>query len=256
MAATAAGRALVAYVGNNKVMAGVSEEYKKDPSIVDNRTTISPNTKGWKNPKDNIGCRIKLMRGYLNYSKVLSNGDAAMVPVNEFNRDTTDYWFLGAEKESSLFQDFAYTSDNFILMSYIFDKKITAYMALNSDASALLLYREGKGTWKIVVNAVGRWQVYELDRNSWHLTAEGTQADELEVVGTVNYNDDEDYGFKVKLLVPWEYLGGRPSRGEVLKAFQRHHYKDNNKEKPAWKYEDAAGMSVLHPQEWLSVTLN
>ena len=87
-------------------------------------------------------------------------------------------------------------------------------------------------------------------------TAEGTQADELEVVGTVNYNDDEDYGFKVKLLVPWEYLGGRPSRGEVLKAFQRHHYKDNNKEKPAWKYEDAAGMSVLHPQEWLSVTLN
>ena len=247
---------MVAYVGNNKVMAGVSEEYKKDPSIVDNRTTISPNTKGWKNPKDNIGCRIKLMRGYLNYSKVLSNGDAAMVPVNEFNRDTTDYWFLGAEKESSLFQDFAYTSDNFILMSYIFDKKITAYMALNSDASALLLYREGKGTWKIVVNAVGRWQVYELDRNSWHLTAEGTQADELEVVGTVNYNDDEDYGFKVKLLVPWEYLGGRPSRGEVLKAFQRHHYKDNNKEKPAWKYEDAAGMSVLHPQEWLSVTLN
>ena len=246
---------MIAYIGNNKVLAGVSEEYKKDPTIVDNRTTISPNTKGWKNPKDNIGCRIKLKRGYLNYSKVLTKGDSPMASVNEFNRDTTNYWFLGHSTASSMFQDFGYTADNFILKSYIFDENITAYMAPNGDASVLLLHREGKGTWKIVVNAEGRWQIYELDRNSWHITAEGTQADEIEVIGTVNNNEDVDYGFKVKLNIPWNMIGGKPGRGEVMKAYQRHHYKDNHKEKPAWKYEDSEGMSPLYPSEWLSITL-
>lgn len=245
----------IAYIGNNKVLAGVSEEYKKDPTIVDNRTTISPNTAGWKNPKDNIGCRIKLKRGYLNYSKVLTKGDTPMESVSDFNRDATNFWFLGHSTESSLFQDFGYTADNFILKSYIFDKKITAYMAPNGDASVLLLHREGKGTWKIIVNAEGKWQIYELDRNSWHLTAEGTQADEIEVLGTVNKNDDVDHGFKVKLNIPWNMIGGKPGRGEVMKAYQRHHYKDNNKEKPAWKYEDSEGMSPLYPSEWLSITL-
>lgn len=246
---------MIAYIGNNKVLAGVSEEYKKDPTIVDNRTTISPNTKGWKNPKDNIGCRIKLKRGYLNYSKVLTKGDKPMESVTEFNRDSTDFWFLGHSTESSMFQDFGYTADNFIFKSYIFDKKITAYMAPNGDASVLLLHRAGKGTWKILVNAIGRWQIYELDRNSWHLTAEGTHADEMEVIGTVNNNEDVDYGFKVKLNIPWNMIGGKPGRGEIMKAYQRHHYKDNNKEKPAWKYEDSEGMSPLYPSEWLSITM-
>lgn len=246
---------MVSYIGNNKVLAGISQEYKKNPAISDNRTTISPDSRGWKNPADNIGCKINLKRGYLNYSKILTKGDEPMVPVSEFDRDTTDYWFLGRNTGSSLFQDFGYTKEHFILKSYIFDKKITAYMAPNSDASALLLHREGKGTWKIVVNAVGRWQVYELDRNSWHLTAEGTEADEIEVAGTVNNNTDEDYGFKVKLNIPWNLIGGRPGRGEVMKALQRHHYKDHNKEKPAWKYEDAEGMNVNYPSEWLSITL-
>ena len=98
------------------------------------------------------------------------------------------------------------------------------------------------------------WQIYELDRNSWHLTAEDKQADDIEVLGTVNNNDDIDYGFKVKLNIPWKLIGGKPRHGEIMKVYQRHHYKDNNKEKPAWKYEDSEGMSPLYPSEWLTIT--
>ena len=140
------------------------------------------------------------------------------------------------------------------MISYLYDRKLTALTTENSDAVELLLARFGGPQYKIVVNGAGAYVVYVEDNFSWRKVSEGA-ADSVEVVGTLNDDSDEDLGFSAKLSIPWNILGGKPSAGEVLKAHLRHHYKAKTSEKPAWQIEDVEGENSDYPAEWLSLRL-
>ena len=242
----------ITYIGNSKVMAAATVEVKKDPSIKDFRTSISPNSAGWHNPSDNILGHIRTCIGHLNYSKEIKRGEIEMTPLAEFS--TEGFWFLGKDGKGQLWSDFGYTPEGFIFASYLFDKKLCAYIAENGDAPVLLLDRERKGTYKIVASATGAVQVSRLEMNAWHIIYDATDAI-VELAGTLNDNSDVDTGFSVKATVPWNVLGGNPCKNEVLHAHLRHNYKDGIREKPAWQYEDIEGENTDYPSEWLTLTL-
>lgn len=221
------------YVGDNKVVATGTVRY-----------TLEGETRGM----------VRAITGRLNYSKTLEKGDAAPIPLSRFDRERNDLWFLGHTFPSSVFADFAYTDESFIFITYLFDSKLTALTTENSDASAILLARHGSPQYKIVVNGAGKYVVYEEDNLSWRKVCDGETAD-VEVVGTLNEDSDEDLGFAAKVAIPWEYLGGLPGRNETLKAHLRHHYKASTSEKPAWSVEDVEGENSDYPHEWLNVKL-
>lgn len=72
-----------------------------------------------------------------------------------------------------------------------------AFTPENSDASVVLLARQsddgGWDTYKIVVNARGRWLVYREETSSWRLVGQGEARVDLR--GTVNDAGDTDLGF-------------------------------------------------------------
>lgn len=221
------------YIGNNKVIATATEKYLNGGS-----------TRG----------KVKCIIGHLNYSKEITKSNLPLIPISKFNRDNNDCWFLGHSFQSSLFADFGYTDENFIFVSYIYDKKLTALTTENADASELLLAR-GKGPqYKIVVNGLGNYVIYQEDHLSWKLIFKGETTDK-EVSGTLNQDNDEDIAFSAKLKIPWKLLGGKPKKNEVLKAHLRHHYKNLTQEKPAWQIEDEEGEDSDYPQEWLNIYL-
>ena len=223
----------VDYIGDNKVIATGTVKYQQDGR-----------TRGM----------VRAITGRLNYSKTLVKGDVEPMPLKEFNQGSNDCWFLGHISDSRIFTDFGWTDENFILISYLYDRKLTALTTENSDAVELLLARIGGPQYKIVVNGSGAYVVYVEDNYSWRKVSEGA-ADSVEVVGTLNDDSDEDLGFAAKLSVPWDILGGKPSAREVLKAHLRHHYKDKTSEKPAWQIEDVEGENSDYPAEWLSLRL-
>lgn len=201
---------------------------------------------------------VRIMTGRLNRAKTIAAGDPPMAPVAAFDRERNDYWFLGRQTPSSVFTDFGYTDEHFILCTYLFDEDLTAFTPENSDASALLLARNtpegGWDTYKIVVNARGSYLVYREENFSWRLVDQGTTHAELS--GTVNDPGDTDLGFGVKLRIRWEMLGGKPAPGESLRAHLRHHYKEEPKEGPVFaRIEEAAGENSDCPAEWLRITL-
>ena len=201
---------------------------------------------------------VRLMIGRLNRAKTVAKGDLAMTPVGEFDRENNDYWFLGKETAASVFTDFGYTDDCFIVATYLFDENLVAFTPENSDAPALLLARRSAGggwdTYKILVNAEGRWLVYREENSSWRPVAKGRT--EVDLQGTVNDAGDTDLGFGARLCIGWELLGGKPAPGEELRAHLRHHYKEEVKEGPVFALvEDAEGENSDYPGEWLRITL-
>lgn len=224
------------YVGDNKVIAAGSEKYRGQDK--------------------KIHYRVKVMTGRLNYSKTVAKGGLEMLPVKDFNAESNDFWFVGKATESSAFADFGYTDDVFEVGAYILDGNIISFTPENSDAAAVLVSRGKPGcyeNYQIISNAEGKFIVYKEFTRSWHKIYEGQAA--VDIVGTVNEPSDTDLGYGIKVSVPWEVIGGRPAKGEVLRAHLRHHYKDNAKEKPLSLLEDQEGENTDYPQEWLKVIL-
>ena len=242
----------VAYIGDGRVVATATVEVKKDESIRDTRTTISPNTSGWHNPADNILGHIRICTAYLNYPKVLRKGDIEMTPLKEFT--PSGQWFLGKAGKGRVWSDFAYTGENFVFASWLFDSKLCAYPGENGDAPVLLLDRGRKGTYKISVTANGFVRVSRLEYNAWDIVYSAQDAD-IELEGTLNDHSDVDLGFSARAAIPWSVLGGAPRRGEVMRAHLRHNYKDGSSEKPMCEYEDLEGENSDYPAEWLTLTL-
>ena len=222
------------YIDNNKVLATGTVKYSEDNV-----------TRGM----------VRMEIGRLNYSKKLKKGDIPMSGIREFNREINDCWFLGHSFDSYLFADFGYTDTCLTFISYLYDSKITALSTENSDAPEILIARFGGPQYKAVVNANGDYAIYVEDNISWKKIAEGRTSD-VEIAGTVNDDTEIDLGYAVKLRIPWALIGGKPSRGEVIKAHLRHHYKAKTSEKPAWSIEDVEGENSDYPAEWLSLTLN
>lgn len=83
------------------------------------------------------------------------------------------------------------------MATYLFDENLVAFTPENSDAPALLLARRSAGggwdTYKILVNAEGRWLVYREENSSWRPVAKGRT--EVDLQGTVNDAGDTDLGF-------------------------------------------------------------
>ena len=222
------------YIDDNKVLATGTVKYSEDNV-----------TRGM----------VRMEIGRLNYSKKLKKGDVRMSGIREFNREINDCWFLGHSFDSYLFADFGYTDSCLTFISYLYDSKITALSTENSDAPEILIARFGGPQYKAVVNANGDYVIYVEDNISWKKIAEGRTSD-VEIAGTVNDDTDIDLGYAVSLRIPWNLIGGKPSRGEVIKAHLRHHYKAKTSEKPAWSIEDVEGENSDYPAEWLSLTLN
>lgn len=220
------------YIGDNKVFATGTVKYSENGE-----------TRG----------KVRAEIGRLNRSKTIAKGDKALEPVASFNRDVNDSWFLGHKFNSTLFADFAYTGTDFILLAHLYDHSLTALTVENSDAPAILIGRNGK-QYKAVVNAKGEYKIYVDDNIAWKLLAEGSDA-EVDIAGTLNNDQDEDLGYAVKLNIPWDLIGGKPCKGEVLKCHLRRHYKAKTSEKPAWSIEDVEGENTDYPEEWLSITL-
>lgn len=221
------------YVGNSKVIATGTVKYATEAG-----------TRG----------KVRVETGRLNYSKELKKGDVKMQSVREFDRENSGCWFLGHAFDSQVYADFGYDDTCFVLVSYLYDSKITALTVENSDAPEILLARLGGPQYKAVVNANGDYAVYVEDNFSWKKTGEGKTSD-VEVAGSVNDDSDVDLGYAVKLRIPWSLIGGKPSAGEVMKAHLRHHYKAKTAEKPAWSIEEMEGENSDYPSEWLSLKL-
>lgn len=225
-------------IGSNKVLVSGTVHYKE-----------SGNTE--------LG-KVVLMKGRLNYSKDISKGDLVMPAVAEFDKDNTDYWFLGKKTQASTFTNFGYTDGSLIIGTYYFDKNIVAFTPENSDASILLLSRKKESgafdNYKIVVNAKGRYTVYHEENYSWKLIYQGVTED-VEVVGTVNNGKDKDLGYSAKLKIDWALLGGIPTESDVFRAHLRLHYKDSVAEKPLALQESMAGENSDYPEEWLRLKL-
>lgn len=197
------------------------------------------------------------MVGRLNRSKTIAKGDVRMVPVGEFDRENNAYWFLGKETASSVFTDFGYTDDCFIVATYLFDDNLVAFTPENSDASALLLARRaadgGWDTYKILVNAEGRWLVYREENYSWRLVGKGKPGS---TSGARSRRRRHRPRVRGRLCIGWELLGGKPAPGEEFRAHLRHHYKEEVKEGPVFALvEEAEGENSDYPGEWLRITL-
>ena len=198
---------------------------------------------------------VRSEKARLNRSKTLVKGEErSLVPAREFDRENNAFWFLGHSFPSSVYADFGYDGESFILYSYLYDSSLTALTTENSDAVEILLSREGQPQRKVVVNGKGSFKVYLDDNIAWKPVCEGV-TDDVEVDGTLNDDSDEDLGYSVRLAVPWEYLGGVPAKGETLRCHLRHHYKAKTSEKPAWSLEDVEGENSDYPSEWLKLEL-
>jgi len=227
------------YIGNNLVIASGTSNY-----------TDSTNAERVK---------LVLMKGRLNYSRIIKKGPMDMTSLKNFNTEQNgEYWFLGKQTSSSLFTNFGYTNEHFIIGTYHFDKNIVAFTPENSDASVILVSRMGKknayNNFKIVVNATGQYLVYREENYSWRLIHKGTTPD-IELVGSINQENDEDLGYAAKLKIDWKLLGGTPKKAEVLRAHLRIHHKNKATEKPLWQTEDMAGENSDYPEEWLKLEL-
>jgi hypothetical protein len=201
---------------------------------------------------------VKSVIGRVNRAKSVAKNTSADVNVAAFNRDGNDFWFLGKNTGSCIFTGFGYTDRDFIITAYLFDEDIEAYTPENSDAPVVLFARaDGNGdydTYKVAVNALGKYRLYREDGTSWMLIDEGTVPVDLQ--GTVNISDDKDVGFGVKLPIPWDKIGGAPHVGEKIPAHIRHIYRTSPKENIGASYEETEGENSDYPQEWLKVQLN
>lgn len=227
------------YIGDNKVLACGTFDYKDS--------------------YDKKRHMIHTAIGRINRSKNISKGVLTHQPIKDFNRESNDYWFVGAKDKSCSMVNFGYDDNSLNVSNYVFDDDILAFTPENSDGTSLLIARpKANGSYdvyKFVANANGKYDIYREVGSSWVKTSNGEIP--VEIAGTVNQKDDTDTGYSFVAKIPWTEIGGAPSRGEVLRIHPRHHFKTTQKESPvAATIEDAAGENPDYPSEWLKVTLN
>lgn len=229
------------YIGDNMVVATGTVRYKETSA----KGSV---TRG----------KIRMMIGRLNFSKDISNEKDSipeLIPLKEFNKDNNDCWFLGKDYASQTFVNFAYNKKSLVFYSYIFTNKITAFTPENSDAAVFLFARAGQ-QYKMVANANGKWVLYKEEYLAWKQISEGETTD-IEVVGTINKDDDIDEGYSAKVSIPWDLIGGNPRSNEEIKVHLMRYHKEKSTEKlpAAYTMESLAGENIDYPQEWLSINL-
>ena len=222
----------VAYVGDDKVIITGAEQYKVN--------------------KENKG-KLHIMTGRVNRAKTLSKGETALTPIAEFNRESNSSWFLGRVHPSAAFFDFGYDKDSFVLNTHLFTNKITAHTIENSDAPVAMLAR-GEDVYKIGVCASGKYEISKLENNAWRVICKGDDA-VIDLVGTINDDTDTDLGYAAQVNVPWEVIGGKPSKGETLRCHIAKWYKGGSKEKHPRQWEDLQGEDIDNPSTWLRIFL-
>ena len=219
------------YIGDDTVFASGSYKF-----------TLDGQTRG----------RLHLMKGRVNRA-LSAGGTLEMVSPGNFSPDGGRWWLLGKKFPSAVYASFGRTSDALEIGAYVFDEKLSAFTVENSDALVMQFSRGGK-VFKLAANAAGKWTLYELERWSWHLLSSGTTED-IVVEGSLNDDSDTDLGYGVKVALPWRLIGGRPSRGEKMKAHICRMYKTASKEKPAAVFEELEGENGDFPSDWLTVKL-
>ena len=222
----------VDYIGDGKIIVTSTEKY-----------TLDGATRG----------RINIIQGRLNRGLEVPGGYGNYKPVGEFDPSASGLWFLGGKYDSSVYYDFGATESNFVFNTWVLDKKLTAFTPENSDAS-VLLFKRAKWTYKLVVNAAGKWVLSMLENNSWHIISEGKVA-EYDLAGTVNDDSDTDTGFAAQVRIPWGIIGGSPVGGEALKAHPAHWDKARSAEKGTRLWEELDGENSDYPSEWLTLRL-
>ena len=222
----------VAYVGDDKVIITGAEQYK-----------VNGENKG----------KLHIMTGRVNRAKEVAKGEIELTSIADFNKESNSSWFLGRTLPSAVFYDFGYTDDDFILNTHLYTDKITVFTLENSDSPVIMLAR-GEDVYKICVNAAGKYEVSELDNNSWHIIHKGDGA-LVNIVGSINEDKDTDLGYAAQVRVPWEVIGGKPSRNEKIRIHTARWYKGRSKEKHTRRWEELQGEDSDNPSTWLWITL-
>ncbi len=199
--------------------------------------------------------KIMLIKGWLNRSRTIARAKAAPAVQNlrEFKPD--GLWMIGRNFPGKAYVDFAYDAKNFFLTSYVFTDNIVSWSPENSDAAQILLNRDGKGTWKVTVNAKGDYTVYQQDGSNWKLLCWEYGKASVNLFGSINDASGADLGYSALATLPWDLLGGTPKKGEQLRIHLRRLWKAGVKVKAKLCREDIEGENSDYPGEWLSVTL-
>lgn len=222
----------VDYIGDGRIIVTSTEKYKLDGA-----------TRG----------RINIIQGRLNRDIEISRDYNGYKSIAEFDSSAPDMWFLGGKYDSSVYYSFGLTGQEFVFNTWLLDKKLTAFTPENSDAS-VLLFNRSNSTYKLVVNAAGKWVLSRLENNSWHNLSNG-EASRFDLAGTINDDSDSDTGFAAEVRVPWDLIGGRPAWGEIIKAHPAHWDKARSAEKGARLWEELGGENSDYPSEWLSLCI-
>ncbi|GHU67310.1 hypothetical protein FACS189413_01840 [Bacteroidia bacterium] len=229
----------IAHLNNNEVMSAGTYTYQRDG-------------------KDHDG--IRMMKGKLHYAKKIKKGELKLQKLQFFDNQINNDWFIGQETASSAYLNFGYSNRSFDFTTYLFDKNLIAFQALNSDAIDFLFYRKntktGKSeTYRLAVNAKGVFSLFKEQTNSWvPQDASDVKDIVVDLNGTINNDKDEDLGFAAKVSVPWNLIGGLPTKNEQFRVHLRHSYKDNTKEYPFASLESIAGENSDIPETWLSIS--
>lgn len=223
----------VDYVGDDKVIITGTEQYRDAE-------------------KSKRG-RIHVMTGRVNRAKEIHKDKTALTAISEFNRESNSSWFLGRTLPTSVFYDFGYTSEHFIINTHLFTEKITVFTVENSDAPVTMIGR-GDDIYKVAVCASGRYEVSRLENCSWHIIHRADDA-VIDVCGTINDDSDSDLGYAAQVSVPWELIGGRPSSGEKIRIHTARWHKSLSKEKHMRVWEELQGEDSDNVSTWLWITL-
>lgn len=205
--------------------------------------------------------KVMLIKGWLNRSRTIARSKKAPEVQNLRDFKPEGLWMIGKAAPGKAYVDFAYDAKNFFLTSYVFTDNIVSYSPENSDAAQILLFRagnrkgEGRGTWKITVNAKGDYTVYQEDGSNWKPLCWEYGKAAVNVSGSVNEGSGADLGYSALAALPWDLIGGKPQKGEQLRIHLRRLWKSGVKVKAKVIREDMEGENSDYPGEWLSVTL-
>lgn len=199
--------------------------------------------------------KVMLIKGWLNRSRTIERTKKAPAVQNLREFKPEGLWMIGRDFPGKAYVDFAYDAKNFFLTSYVFTDNIVAYSPENSDAAQILLYRAGKGTWKITVNAKGDYTVYQQAGANWKLLTWEYGKAAVNLFGSLNEASGADLGYSALTTLPWDLIGGSPKKGEQMRIHLRRLWKAGVKVKAKLCREDLEGENSDYPGEWLSVTL-
>lgn len=231
----------VAYIGNNELISTANYDYKIGSLSYEG---------------------LKLMKGKLNYAKIISRYDIELQTLSSFDRNLHNDWFIGEKSSSFAYVNYGYAARSFDYTVHLFDSIITAFTPANSDAVVLRLNRTNQVTgvsknYQMTANALGVFSLDEKINYTW--TAKDVSSVDDIIVnlnGTVNNLSDVDLGYAVKVSVPWNLIGGYPSEYEVFRIHLRQRYKDTVTESPAAVVASVAGENPDDSSTWLKITFD